>query len=83
MRLPAAAKTEDLVENHKLLNDLCHKLDATRPTTMAHIFMLDANDPLAFLPDIRSYNLYYGWYVGGGTRMMRGLMSSTRTTPMP
>ena len=31
---------------------------------MAHIFMLDANDPLVFLPDIRSYNLYYGWYVG-------------------
>lgn len=50
---------------------------------MAHIFMLDANDPLVFLPDIRSYNLYYGWYVGSGTRTMRGLMSSTRTTPMP
>ncbi len=62
--ITGSGKTEDLVENHKLLNDLCHKLDATRPTTMAHIFMLDANDPLVFLPDIRSYNLYYGWYVG-------------------
>ena len=56
--------TENLTANHRLLNDLCHRLDATRPTTMAHIFMLDANDPLVFLPDIRSYNLYYGWYVG-------------------
>lgn len=55
---------DDMIENHKLLNDLCHKLDATRPTTMAHVFMLDPNDPFVMLPDIRSYNLYYGWYVG-------------------
>lgn len=56
--------TEDIVENHKLLNDLCHRLDGTRPTTMAHVFLLDCNDPFVCLPDIRSYNLYYGWYVG-------------------
>lgn len=55
---------EDMVENHRLLNDLCHELDATRPTTMAHVFMLDTEDPFVMLPDIRSYNLYYGWYVG-------------------
>lgn len=55
---------DDMVENHRLLNDLCHELDKTRPTTMAHVFMLDANDPFVMLPDIRSYNLYYGWYVG-------------------
>ena len=56
--------TEDLVENHQILNDLCHSLDATRPTTMAHVFMLSPDDPFVLLPDIRSYNLYYGWYVG-------------------
>lgn len=56
--------TESLVENHRALNDLCHELDATRPTTMAHVFILDINDPLVMLPDICSYNLYYGWYVG-------------------
>jgi beta-galactosidase len=56
--------TEDLVENHQILNDLCHTLDATRPTTMAHVFMLSPDDPFVLLPDIRSYNLYYGWYVG-------------------
>lgn len=56
--------SEDMVENHRLLNDLCHELDATRPTTMAHVFMLDTEAPFVMLPDIRSYNLYYGWYVG-------------------
>lgn len=54
----------DMVENHNLLNDLCHRLDKTRPTTMAHVFMLDPDDTFVRLPDIRSYNLYYGWYVG-------------------
>lgn len=56
--------TEDLVENHRLLNELCHRLDPTRPTTMAHAFMLDPDDPFVMLSDIRSYNLYYGWYLG-------------------
>lgn len=56
--------TEDLKENHRILNDLCHRLDQTRPTTMAHVFMLDPEDEFVMLPDIRSYNLYYGWYVG-------------------
>ena len=56
--------TEDLTADHRLLNDLCHRLDATRPTTMAHAFMLDPNDPFVQLPDICSYNLYYGWYLG-------------------
>lgn len=53
-----------LVENHHVLNDLCHRLDSTRPTVMAHAFMLETDDPLVTLPDIRSYNLYFGWYHG-------------------
>lgn len=56
--------TEDLMENHRLLNDLCHKMDKTRPTTMAHAFMLEHESPLTNLPDIASYNLYFGWYLG-------------------
>ena len=48
---------DDLMENHRLLNDLCHRLDPTRPTTMAHAFMLDHRHPLVRLTDIRSYNL--------------------------
>lgn len=55
---------EDMIENHNILNELCHKLDATRPTTMAHVFMLDPEHPMVTLPDICSYNLYYGWYIG-------------------
>ena len=53
-----------LTELHSQLNDLAHMLDPTRPTTMAHVFMLDTDDPLMRLPDICSYNLYYGWYLG-------------------
>lgn len=56
--------TEDLLENHRLLNDLCHQLDKTRPTTMAHAFMLEHESPLIAIPDISSYNLYFGWYMG-------------------
>ncbi len=56
--------TDDLLENHRLLNDLCHSLDKTRPTTMAHVFMLEIESPLVNLPDIASYNLYFGWYLG-------------------
>ena len=56
--------TEDLFENHRILNDLCHKLDDTRPTCMANVFMLEESNPIVPLTDIRSYNLYYGWYVG-------------------
>ncbi len=55
---------EDLLENHRLLNDLCHKLDQTRPTTMADVFMLEIENPILEIPDINSYNLYFGWYLG-------------------
>lgn len=55
---------DDLVENHRVLNNLCHRLDKTRPTVMAHAFMLETDNPLMTLPDIRSYNLYFGWYHG-------------------
>ena len=56
--------TDDLMENHHLLQELCHRMDATRPTTMAHAFMLEHDSPLTNLPDIASYNLYFGWYLG-------------------
>ncbi len=56
--------TEDLLENHRALNDLCHRMDKTRPTTMAHVFMLETDSPLINIGDIGSYNLYFGWYLG-------------------
>ncbi len=55
---------EDMLENHRLLNELCHRMDDTRPTTMAHAFMLETDSEIHKIPDIESYNLYFGWYLG-------------------
>ena len=60
----ASAVNEELLENHRLLNDLCHRLDPTRLTTMANVFMLEIENPILEIPDINSYNLYFGWYLG-------------------
>lgn len=56
--------TDDLIENHHILNDMVHKMDSSRVTAMANLFMLETDSPLLDIPDIMSYNLYYGWYVG-------------------
>ncbi len=58
----------DLIENHNILNDLCHEWDKTRLTTMACVSMCDINDPYVQIPDTVSYNHYFGWY-GGETSM--------------
>lgn len=60
----ASAVNEELLENHRALNDLCHKLDPSRPTTMADVFMLETDSPILEIPDVNSYNLYFGWYLG-------------------
>lgn len=56
--------SEDLLDNHRELNALAHRMDTTRPTTMAHAFMLEQDSPLIDIADIGSYNLYFGWYLG-------------------
>ena len=58
------AESDSLINNHRELNDLCHKLDKTRLTTMAHVMSQDPKGTVTRLPDIASYNHYYGWYVG-------------------
>lgn len=60
--------SEDLLENHKILNDLCHEMDKTRLTTIACVSMCDMDDPYVKIPDVVSYNHYFGWY-GGDTSM--------------
>ena len=60
----ASAVNEELLENHRRLNDLCHELDKTRPTVMADVFMLETDSPMLEIPDMNSYNLYFGWYIG-------------------
>ena len=58
----------DLIENHRILNDLCHEMDKTRPTTMAVVSPCPMDSPYVSIPDTVSYNHYFGWY-GGDTSM--------------
>ena len=59
---------DDLLENHRILNDLCHEMDKTRLTTIAAVSMCKMDDPYLQIPDVVSYNHYFGWY-GGDTSM--------------
>ena len=58
----------DLLENHKILNDLVHEMDKTRLTTIAAVSPCPINSPYIQIPDLVSYNHYFGWY-GGDTTM--------------
>ena len=58
----------DLLENHNILNNLCHEMDATRLTTIAAVSPCPINSPYIQIPDVVSYNHYFGWY-GGDTSM--------------
>ena len=63
-----AGSDEDLLENHRILNDLVHEMDKTRLTTIAAVSMCKMDDPYLQIPDVVSYNHYFGWY-GGETDM--------------
>ena len=63
-----AGSDEDLLENHRILNDLAHSMDKTRLTTIAAVSMCKMDDPYIQIPDVVSYNHYFGWY-GGETSM--------------
>ena len=60
--------TPDLLENHHILNDMCHEMDKTRPTTMAVVSMCSMDNEYVRIPDTVSYNHYFGWY-GGETSL--------------
>lgn len=62
------AANKDMIENHRILNDLVHSLDKTRPTTMAVLTMCDPSEEITHISDILSYNHYFGWY-GGNVNM--------------
>ena len=64
------AADPDLIENHKILNDLCHDMDKTRLTTIACLTMCDPDSEYVKIPDVISYNHYFGWY--GGEASMNG-----------
>jgi beta-galactosidase len=58
-----AKHKEDMLQNHKKMNDLCHELDDTRFTTLACYAMCGPNNKSAHITDVVSWNLYLGWYV--------------------
>ena len=60
----------DLIENHRILNDLVHDMDKTRLTTMAIVSMCPMDAEYIQIPDTVSWNHYFGWY--GGTTDQNG-----------
>ena len=60
----ARGDQETLAPFHRELNELCHRMDPTRLTTMACISTLPVDHPLLEVPDVLSYNHYFGWYGG-------------------
>ena len=62
------ASDPDLLDNHHVLNNLVHEWDKTRLTTMACVSMCGMDEPYVQIPDVVSYNHYFGWY-GGDTSM--------------
>ena len=55
----------DMLDNHRLLNDLVHEMDPSRPTSLACYAVCGPFNKVAHLSDIVSWNLYLGWYVPG------------------
>ena len=60
------AKDPDMIHQHRILNDLVHDMDKTRPTVIACISTCGMDEEYVHIPDVVSYNHYFGWY-GGST----------------
>ena len=58
------AKDPDMIRNHRVLNDLVHEMDPGRPTVIACISMCGMDEEYVHIPDVVSYNHYFGWYGG-------------------
>lgn len=54
---------KQMLENHHVLNDLCHEMDPTRPTTLACYAVCHPFHPVSKITDLVGWNLYLGWYV--------------------
>lgn len=55
----------DMLDNHRVLNDMIHEMDPTRPTTLACYAMCGWFNKSAHVTDLVAWNLYLGWYVPG------------------
>ena len=58
------AKDPDMIKQHRILNDLVHEMDKTRPTVIACISTCEMDEEYVHIPDVVSYNHYFGWYGG-------------------
>jgi len=56
---------KDMLDNHRVLNDLVHQMDPTRLTTLACYAVCGPFNKVAHITDLVSWNLYLGWYVPG------------------
>ena len=56
---------KDMLDNHRMLNDLVHSLDPSRPTVLACYAVCGPFNKVAHISDLVSWNLYLGWYVPG------------------
>ena len=56
----------DMLDNHRVLNELIHRMDPSRPTTLACYAVCGPFNKVAHtVSDLVSWNLYLGWYVPG------------------
>lgn len=58
------ADDADMIENHRILNDICHEMDQTRLTTVAAVSPCPTDSEYLKIPDLVAYNHYFGWYGG-------------------
>ena len=56
---------KDMLDNHRMLNNLVHQMDPSRPTSLACYAVCGPFNKVAHLSDVVSWNLYLGWYVPG------------------
>ena len=64
------AEDPELLENHRMLHDLVHRMDKTRLTAIAVVSMCDIHAQYLKIPDVVGWNHYFGWY--GGDASMNG-----------
>ena len=61
----ATKDKNDMLENHYILNNLCHEMDPGRMTTLACYAACSPFNPSAHISDLVGWNLYLGWYTPG------------------
>jgi beta-galactosidase len=57
-------ESDALMANLRELNELCHRLDPSRLTTIANVSMTKTSSEMCQISDVLGYNQYLGWYSG-------------------